>query len=413
MADYIAVVDVETTGLFPERHDRIVEIGIVITSADGRIHEQYESLVNPERDLGPTGIHRISAAEVTHAPKFRDIAGDVMALLRSARVVAGHNISFDRRFLIDEYRRVDVVLPAFPCFCTYQSLGRSSLEACCQEFEVLFEGEPHAALSDARATARLIHSMVRLDPESAAALNGVDGCGWPDVTALRTAAVPRRVARERLSQPPTFLQRIIAKGSRDVDVTSEEMLSYLALLDRVLEDRSIDETESESLVSLAESLGLGSGQVREAHSSYLQSLVVHALGDGVVTDIERRDLTEVARLIGCDQGELNGMLESASDKLKSVAASPSSTSTTLSGKTVCFTGELQSRIKGDPLTRELAEAMAERAGMLVASGVTKKLDILVVADPSTQSGKAKKARAYGTRILAEAVFWPMIGMQVE
>ena len=88
-------------------------------------------------------------------------------------------------------------------------------------------------------------------------------------------------------------------------------------------------------------------------------------------------------------------------------------SETLQGKTVCFTGELTSRINGEPITRDMAEALAEKAGLFVSSNVSKKLDLLVVADPNTQSGKAKKARQYGTRIIAEPVFWQGIGVTVD
>jgi DNA polymerase-3 subunit epsilon len=45
--------------------------------------------------------------------------------------------------------------------------------------------------------------------------------------------------------------------------------------------------------------------------------------------------------------------------------------------------------------------------------VTKELDLLVVADPNTQSGKAKKARKYGTRIVHEPVFWRSLGIAVD
>jgi len=37
----------------------------------------------------------------------------------------------------------------------------------------------------------------------------------------------------------------------------------------------------------------------------------------------------------------------------------------------------------------------------------------VVADPDSLSGKARKARAYGTRIIAEATFWRMIGIEID
>ncbi len=125
--DRIAVVDVETTGLSPWRHDRIVEIAIVLVSPDGEVHDEYETLVNPDRDLGPTHIHHISASDVLSAPSFADVAGDVLAVLSRGAAIAGHNVSFDMNFLIKEYERLDVVLPEMPLLCTMQQLGRGSL----------------------------------------------------------------------------------------------------------------------------------------------------------------------------------------------------------------------------------------------------------------------------------------------
>src|SRR4051812_17678904 len=57
-----AVIDLETTGLFPEKHDRIVEIGIVHVSPSGDITGQWSTVVNPRRDMGPQTIHGITAA---------------------------------------------------------------------------------------------------------------------------------------------------------------------------------------------------------------------------------------------------------------------------------------------------------------------------------------------------------------
>lgn len=48
-AHHIAVVDVETTGLSPWRHDRIIEIGVVLSSPDGEIEDEHESLVTLSR----------------------------------------------------------------------------------------------------------------------------------------------------------------------------------------------------------------------------------------------------------------------------------------------------------------------------------------------------------------------------
>jgi DNA polymerase-3 subunit epsilon len=85
----------------------------------------------------------------------------------------------------------------------------------------------------------------------------------------------------------------------------------------------------------------------------------------------------------------------------------------LIGKVVCFTGELQCRLHGQAITRGVAQRVATEAGCVIATAVTKKLDLLVLADPHSQSGKAKKARQYGVRIVHENVFWSSIGIPVE
>ncbi|MDA3877108.1 MAG: exonuclease domain-containing protein, partial [Halothiobacillus sp.] len=408
------VVDVETTGLSPWRNDRIVEIAVVLMSSDGTIHQEYETLVNPDRDLGPSRIHRITAGEILHAPKFSGIAGDVAELLSRTYILAGHNVSFDRNFLIKEYERVGITMPDIPVFCTCQLLGRNNLAACCQELDVVFEGEPHRAISDARATACLVRRLIADDP---AILEGYPQSSkeWPVILPRKTTPVSRDHAQEKLQEPPKFLQRILSKSHHDTDATTPDVVAYLALVDRILEDRVINVDEENILVDAVANWGLSTFQVKMAHQTYIHNLAVHALADGVVTDAERSDLHQVARLLGHDDRELDHILESAAAQLRTtnstkVTGSPGQD---LHGKRVCFTGELQSRINGEPITRDIAETLAEQAGLVVANSVTKKLDLLVVADPNTQSGKAKKARQYGTRILADSVFWRMIGIAVE
>ena len=50
------------------------------------------------------------------------------------------------------------------------------------------------------------------------------------------------------------------------------------------------------------------------------------------------------------------------------------------------------------ITREMAHKLAVEHGLVVKKGVTKDLDFLVVADPDSMSGKAKKAREYSTKV---------------
>jgi DNA polymerase-3 subunit epsilon len=211
------------------------------------------------------------------------------------------------------------------------------------------------------------------------------------------------------------LRRIVKSIHHNVDAETPHVLAYMALIDRALEDRTIDANEEDVLVEAVRSWQLSASQVAAAHTQYLHSLAVVALADGVVSDTERRDLHLVANLLGQDDSTLDKLLESAATDLASASCATVAPHAegSLSGQRVCFTGELQSTIGGYPITRELAEALATQAGMVVASNVTKALDVLVVADPNTQSGKAKKARGYGIRILSDAVFWKLAGITVD
>lgn len=73
----------------------------------------------------------------------------------------------------------------------------------------------------------------------------------------------------------------------------------------------------------------------------------------------------------------------------------------LAGKTFCFTGALSRPRK------ELEQLVESRGGTLL-SGVTKDLDYLVMADPSSGSSKSQKARQYGTECLDEAGFLAIV-----
>ena len=100
-----AVLDFETTGLFPGGHDRVIEVAIVHVTPDGEIEGRWDTLVNPGRDLGKQAIHHISASDILDAPTFAQIAPDLVELL-SGRVLVGHNASFDSGFLDSEFSRI-------------------------------------------------------------------------------------------------------------------------------------------------------------------------------------------------------------------------------------------------------------------------------------------------------------------
>ena len=97
--------------------DRIVEIGIVRIGGDGSTVDEYATLINPMRDVGPTHRHGITQKDVAHAPTFAEALGDVLSRLAGV-IFVGHNARFDREFLAAELTSAGIFLPAIPSLCT-------------------------------------------------------------------------------------------------------------------------------------------------------------------------------------------------------------------------------------------------------------------------------------------------------
>ena len=413
----VAVIDVETTGLFPHRHDRVVEIAIVIIGADGELQQEFVSLINPGRDIGPTSIHGLTSADILHAPQFAEVASLMLSALTGTVAIAAHNIRFDRQFLKGEFARLKSDLPDFHTLCTMKLAGGGSLSDCCRRYGVTFEGNAHDALNDARAAARLLISLLADEPAVVQDLRQRPPIQWPSFLPSAKKPITRSQSRTHQAAPPTYLQRLFERKDNGSLSTADEGagIAYGALLDRVLEDRRVEESEVDALVEMADNCGLSREQIQHVHRNYLDQLAVAAWADGVVAEAERRDLQMVAHLLRQENRSLDQILAEAKSQSADAIlkrSAPPTDKDDLSGKRVCFTGELQCLLDGQPITREFAEVLAKGAGLSVLSSVTKKLDLLVLADPHSQSGKAKKAREYGVRILHEPVFWNAHGVVV-
>lgn len=170
-----AVVDVETTGSSVAGGARIVEFSAVFVEG-GQIQGEFTSLVNPEMWI-PRWITRLTGIEsemVRDAPRFRDIAPRVREALEG-RVFVAHNVGFDWRFVAEELRMADSVMPQGPKLCTVKlarrvlpGLRRRGLDSLSRYYDVSIENR-HRAGDDARATAViLIHMLEAADRQGIA-----------------------------------------------------------------------------------------------------------------------------------------------------------------------------------------------------------------------------------------------------
>ena len=303
-SETFAIVDVETTGF--SRSDRIVEVAVVRMRGDGTAIDEFDTLVHPERDVGPTWIHRISQTDVDGAPRFVEIAGALGSRLAGAIIVA-HNASFDLRFLTNEFARLGERPPPPPSLCTLKlsrrlelPLRSRKLAACCQDAGIRL-ADGHAALHDARAAAQLLGVYLGIARQRGVTTLDALGCDHPQASRVwpLLPTTGRRKARSgaalhQLSGPP--LARLVAQV--DIGATDGALAAYFDLLDRVLLDQTITPGESAELESFARVLGLGPAGVRAGHRQYVDALVASARADKQITPDDWRQLERTARVLG-------------------------------------------------------------------------------------------------------------------
>lgn len=400
MSTDFATFDFETTGLFP-KNDRVLEIGIVRTSPSGKVVAEFSSLINPGRDVGASHIHGVTAGMLADAPTFEEIVGDIAEVVNGAVLVA-HNASFDRRFLKAELDRIGRHADDLDVLCTLQLMyanfpkGPRKLVDCCREFGINIENA-HCAYDDAKMASELLHFLLG-EVDLAKSVEPA----WIELDPRASRpAFPRLSAINPREREASYLAGLIAglPEVEDVGFTSAASVAqYMNLLDAALEDRKLEEHESDALAEAASELNLSADRVNGIHGAYVANLCALALQDQVVTKAERKDLEDVAKLLQVNDWET--LLEMPRGQKSKPVSSP--TTTIQRGMSVCFTGEME-------YSRSDIESISRSWGLEVKSGVSRSLDLLVMADADSLSGKAKKAREYGIRILAEQVFLRMIG----
>jgi DNA polymerase-3 subunit epsilon len=319
------ILDFETTGFSPQRGDRVVEVGIVRLTAQGKVKTEYSTLINPGRDTGAVYVHDITAKDVVDAPTFREVAGDLIQLMRGAVLVA-HNAQYDGDFLAAEVIRAGYPLLNIPILCTlwlsyvlYPEALRHKLGDCCGRDGIEFE-EMHNALGDARATSALLLAYFGMGRKRHVLELRKLGCknlpisetGWPDVAP--SGHVLARVPTARAKPPDVpYLAQLVARLDGHHAGMGHDGAAYLELLDHVLQDRSVTENEAEVLVETARRYGLDRSEAMEAHLMYLDHLIHAAMEDGVVSEAERSDLDSVCASLGQSPLILDAMLANRRD----------------------------------------------------------------------------------------------------
>lgn len=366
------VVDVESTGF--GRADRIVEIALItLDPTTWETVDEYDTLINPARDVGPTGVHGITASMVEAAPAFTEIKGAVATRLNGSVLVA-HNLTFDARMLQYEFQRCGVAIDPGAGHCTYRAT-RKKLILACEDCEIPLSHQ-HRALADARATAELARRLRLARSEQGTMAVSISNA--PNAVSRHT------LRRELVDTDASPMHRVVSRATYpNCDWPIQQ---YLDMLDWVLDDGVIDASEQSKIRELARDLGISEPERADAHRAYVNCIIAAAQRDGVISAAEHQLIVRIATELKVHDVPLPQ--ESPVPRLDTIPH----------GSRICFSG-------GDHGAKGPLIAIAEQNGFLPVPSVTKKgCDVLVVADLATSSQKAKNARKWGIPILSAAVF---------
>lgn len=178
------VLDTETTGLSPEKGDRVVEIGCVELINHVPSQNTFQIYLNPERDMdeGAQKIHGLTNEFLIDKPRFEEIAEDFISYIGNSKIIA-HNASFDINFLNSELARVNKdKIPEERVVDTLKIArekfpgARNSLDALCKRFLIDNSNRKlHGALLDSELLAEVYLELIGgKEPDLALAVENIN-----------------------------------------------------------------------------------------------------------------------------------------------------------------------------------------------------------------------------------------------
>ena len=219
------VLDTETTGLSPNKGDRVVEIGCVELINHVPTENTFQVYLNPERDMdeGAQRVHGLTNEFLLDKPKFSEIVEEFISYIGESKIIA-HNASFDINFLNSELARVDRskisderVVDTLKMAREKYPGARNSLDALCKRFLVDNSNRKlHGALLDSELLAEVYLELIggkepdlalavekKATKQSSEEVNGF--------IAKRDKALKARLTEEEQIKHKTFIETLKVK----------------------------------------------------------------------------------------------------------------------------------------------------------------------------------------------------------
>jgi len=222
----------------------MVSIAALALGDDGNVEQSLYTLLNPGVDPGPTHVHGLTAEMLEGQPRFGDVVGDLVELLRGRTLVA-HNVGFDYSFLAAEAEMVGAELPIDTAMCTVELSRRLELGTENLRLETLAahwgitQMKPHDALDDALVLAQILKPVLVRARERKVWLpvRPLTRRQWPNGQVTHEELRPLKMLASRLPCPYLNPGRFVAgrplvQGMRvalaaEVERTHEELIERI------------------------------------------------------------------------------------------------------------------------------------------------------------------------------------------
>jgi len=164
-------LDTETTGLFPEKGHRIIEIGVVEIIKRQITNNNFHTFCNPKRsiDQGAFEVHGISSEFLSDKPEFSSVVANFLDFVKDTELFI-HNAPFDVSFLDKELSICGLKNLNYYCdVVDTLELSRkkypgkkNSLDALCERLKIdNSHRNLHGALLDSQLLAEVYLAMTR------------------------------------------------------------------------------------------------------------------------------------------------------------------------------------------------------------------------------------------------------------
>ena len=170
------VFDTETTGFYPEKGDKLVEIGAIELINHVPTGKTYHQYINPEREVPEetVKVHGLTNEFLKDFPVFADIAQDFIDFVGDDGILVAHNAQFDMNFINYELRKTgregydyDKVIDTLEIARKMFPGAKNNLDALCKRFGVDNSNRTlHGALLDADLLAKVYLELLGGDEPS-------------------------------------------------------------------------------------------------------------------------------------------------------------------------------------------------------------------------------------------------------